>query len=101
MGISFRSAPSLRLQPVLLMASIAGACPPGSAGTIFALLMSLTNLSTSLATYCGGQAYEVFEATAGSSRVAFLGLIVIGSLATAACWVLVPFMRRAAIQRPM
>jgi predicted MFS family arabinose efflux permease len=68
-------------------------CPPRVAGTVFALLMGLSNLSILLSTAWGGDLYDRFSA-AWDHRVAFNALVAIGALCTAACWLLVPWLRR-------
>jgi hypothetical protein len=66
-------------------------CPPAVAGTVFALLMALENLSASLSTWFGGWLYAQSAGRWGSHR-AFQVLVVIGSALTACCWLLVPFL---------
>lgn len=68
-------------------------CPPASAGTIFALLMSLTNLSTSLAAAVGGHLFEYAKLSLGS-QPAFNTLVLLGALTTACCWLLLPLLHR-------
>ena len=69
-------------------------CPANSAGTIFALLMSLSNFSVSLAALIGGHLYELAKVSLGSHG-AFQTLVVVGALTTACCWLLVPLLHRA------
>jgi hypothetical protein len=71
----------------------AQACLPQMAGTLFALLMALSNLSVSLSTWVGGSWYEQWTA-AWDSRTAFNGLVGVGAVFTAGCWLLVPFLPR-------
>ncbi len=68
-------------------------CPPEAAGTVFALLMSLVNLSDSLATAVGGYVYDRGAALWGN-QAAFNVLVALGALATAGCWILVPVLNR-------
>lgn len=68
-------------------------CPPHAAGTIFATLMALTNLSVSASTWIGGKMYAYGETRWGSD-VAFHALVGIGAAFTAICWILVPGLRR-------
>lgn len=77
-------------------------CPPEAAGTTFALLMALTNLSTSVATVLGGSLYERWSTQWGPHR-AFHVLVGCGAAFTAGCWLLVPILRRHAPHwdRPM
>ncbi|MFC1849030.1 MFS transporter [candidate division CSSED10-310 bacterium] len=62
-------------------------CPAASAGTVFALLMSLINLSVSLSSILGGRFYSSWKATLGA-HAAFQILVGVGCLFTAGCWVL-------------
>ena len=65
-------------------------CPPAAAGTVFALLMSLSNLSVSLSSILGGRFYEAWKASLGT-ETAYGLLVAVGAGFTALCWVLVPF----------
>jgi MFS family permease len=67
--------------------------PIQSASTVFALLMSLSNLGTDLSRAAGGLIYEGLNARLGPTG-AFNGLVGVGALFTAACWLLVPMLRR-------
>lgn len=62
-------------------------CPPETAGTIFATLMSLSNLSVGLSSAVGGHWYEAWSKGWGAER-AFDVLVGVGALFTAACWLL-------------
>jgi len=64
-------------------------CNPKTAGTTFALLMSLSNLSVSLSQGLGGSIYDALSTTWGYAS-AFQILVGIGALCTAMCWLLVP-----------
>ena len=68
-------------------------CRPQTAGTTFALLMSLINLSALLSQGLGGSLYEAMAQHWGSTA-AFQILVGIGALFTAGCWLLLPLMRR-------
>jgi MFS family permease len=68
-------------------------CPAAAAGTVFALLMALSNLSLSLASRVGGGWYESWATRFGSER-AFDALVVIGAACTAACWLAVLILPR-------
>jgi MFS family permease len=70
-------------------------CPPETAGTVFALLMSLSNLGLSLSMGLGGHLYELGIAWWDSRTLAFNLLVAIGAGVTACCWLLVPLLRRA------
>lgn len=65
-------------------------CPPGTAATVFASLMALSNLSTLLATALGGAWYESAAHRWGAG-IAFPMLAVIGAVTTAGCWLVLPF----------
>ena len=66
----------------------ARSCPPAAAGTVFATLMALENVAASSSTALGGYWYERW-ATVWGTRAAFNGLVGVGGLFTAACWLLV------------
>jgi hypothetical protein len=68
-------------------------CDLLTAGTTFALLMSLTNLAVSLSMALGGAIYvELADWT--DHPFAFRVLVGIGALFTSCCWLLVPAIRR-------
>jgi MFS family permease len=69
-------------------------CPPAMAGTLFAMLMAASNLSLQLATLLGGYLYEWWRPQLGE-RMAFDILVAVGAVFTAACWLLMPILRRA------
>jgi Na+/melibiose symporter-like transporter len=71
----------------------ARACPANSAGTMFAMLMALSNVSTSLATATGGQIYEIAR-DRWDAWTAFNVLVAIGAVTSASCWALVPWLRK-------
>lgn len=71
----------------------ARSCPPHVAGTTFALLMSLSNFSVAVSGALGGSLYESLS-EAFSPGDAFRALVCVGALFTAACWLLVPWLRR-------
>jgi MFS family permease len=66
----------------------ARACPAESAGTTFALLMSLCNLSVSLSQAVGGSWYEHLKARGYTGQQSFDVLVGVGALFTASCWLL-------------
>jgi MFS family permease len=71
-------------------------CPTESAGTMFALLMALSNTGVSLAIYFGGEWYDALAAHYhGNRHLAFDVLVLIGAAFTAGCWALVPVMKWA------
>ncbi|NUQ66597.1 MAG: MFS transporter [Pirellulales bacterium] len=77
----------------------AQACPAEVAGTGFALLMALSNLSMSLSTALGGHLYDRWAASWGATA-AFHHLVGCGAAFTAACWLLVPVLRRTITANP-
>jgi len=66
-------------------------CRPETAGTTFALLMSLTNLSAALSQGIGGWIYEALVERWGYF-LAFQILVAVGALFTAGCWLLLPYL---------
>jgi len=72
----------------------ARACPVAAAGTTFAMLMALSNLSLSLSMAIGGRLYDDWTARWGATT-AFNLLVVAGALSTCACWLLVPLLNSA------
>jgi Na+/melibiose symporter-like transporter len=68
-------------------------CEIATAGTTFALLMSLSNFSMGLSAALGGY---VYEGIAGGKNYAFAFQVVvgIGALFTCCCWFLAPVIRR-------
>ena len=72
-------------------------CPPVAAGTLFALLMGLSNLSYSLSSLVGGRWYDSWSADWGADRT-FDVLVGIGVAFTAACWLLLRILPREEAQ---
>ena len=68
-------------------------CRVETAGTTFALLMSLTNLSTALSQGVGGTIYEAMAERWGFAS-AFQMLVAVGAVFTAGCWLLIPVLSR-------
>ncbi len=68
-------------------------CPIEIAGTVFAVLMSLSNFSTAVSAWLGARYYDRLLAALGG-QAAFNWLVAIGSLATAACWLVMPWLLR-------
>ncbi|HSB70700.1 MAG TPA: MFS transporter [Candidatus Methylomirabilis sp.] len=62
----------------------ARSCPDRAEGTFFAALMSIANIGTAGSAFVGGKLYEWFGLNP---------LILVSSLATAACWLVVPWIR--------
>jgi MFS family permease len=67
----------------------AKACPKRAEATFFALLMSVFNLGTQASQNVGAHLYTLF----GEGSSAYLRLVVISTVATAAVWLLVPLVR--------
>jgi hypothetical protein len=68
-------------------------CSQSAAATTFALLMALSNISVTAAIAVGGALYNYWEA-AVEGHFAFRALVATGAATTAACWFLVPWLRR-------
>lgn len=66
-----------------------------TAGTTFALLMSLCNLSYSLSEALGEHLYDNLGADYGY-QTSFQLLVVVGAAFTALCWAVFPLLRRYA-----
>ena len=67
----------------------AKACPARVEATFFALLMSVFNLGTQLSQNVGAYLYTAM----GAGAQAYIWLVLISTLATAAVWLLVPLVR--------
>jgi MFS family permease len=65
-------------------------CPPTIAGSMFAMLMSVSNLAIIASTVLGGTLYEIFTKQ-GGPEFAWTFVVLIGSATTAMCWCLVPW----------
>jgi predicted MFS family arabinose efflux permease len=63
-------------------------CPPEAAGTVFALLMSIMNLSVGLSSIVGGRFYEAWKISYGVGT-AYTLLVIVGAGFTALAWFLV------------
>jgi MFS family permease len=77
----------------------ARACPPAAAGTLFATIMALENVSASVSSWLGGRWYERWAAQAGE-RAAFAMLVGVGAAFTGACWALWPLQAPAVQPAP-
>jgi predicted MFS family arabinose efflux permease len=73
-------------------------CELETAGTTFALLMALTNLSVSMSIYLGGWLYDRLAADRHFT-FAFETVVAIGALSTCCCWLLMPWIRRYCIPK--
>jgi len=79
---------------VLIQLDLAArACPADVAGTAFALLMAVTNISLSSAIALGGTLYDRWS-LAWSPQAAFQMLVGLGTIVSIGCWAFVPFLRR-------
>ncbi len=72
-------------------------CPPAVAGSVFASLMALQNLSLGVAGWLGGYAYMGMVPGLGPT-IAYAVLAATGALLTCGCWLLLPALRRHAAQ---
>jgi MFS family permease len=68
-------------------------CPRRWAGTLFATLMALSNISIAASEALGGELYEGWCASAGSGS-SFVRLVLTGAAFTASCWLLAPLLMR-------
>jgi MFS family permease len=91
-GLAYQTATLIQLDLA------ARTCPTESAGTIFALLMAISNTGMTLGIYAGGTWYDGLAASFGSRHVAFDLLVLIGAAFTAGCWLLVPVMKWAGVE---
>jgi len=82
---------------LLVQLDLAGRiCPTESAGTMFALLMAVSNSGQSAGIYLGGGWYDHLTAHFhGDRHLAFYTLVAIGAAFTAGCWAVVPAMKWA------
>jgi len=62
-------------------------CPPKAAATVFAVLMALTNLASSLGEWIGGFGYDKLLQGIGN-QTAFAIMVGIGTAIKACCWLL-------------
>jgi len=82
LGVSVSFVTAIAILATLDLA--AQAVPRHAEGTFFAALMSVSNLGSTGAEWLGGQLYDLMGLN---------WLIVVSAAATAACWLLVPWMR--------
>lgn len=75
-------------------------CPTESAGTIFALLMAISNTGVTASIWASGGWYDWLASPAalGGRDAAFDALVAIGAAFTAGCWLIVPLMKRAGVE---
>jgi MFS family permease len=75
-------------------------CPIESAGTIFALLMAISNTGMTASIWVSGGWYDALSSpeSLGSRHAAFDALVAIGAAFTAGCWLLVPLMKWAGVE---
>ncbi len=72
-------------------------CPSKSAGTTFAVLMAVCNTALNAAMYAGGTWYESLGVALGGPTIGFHALVLIGAASTAACWFVLPALKRAGV----
>jgi len=77
----------------------AQAYPPEAAGSVFALLMSMSNLGELLGTWTGGELWRVLEPELGIER-AYLILVLLGAASTALAWLAAPWVLSPATSEP-
>jgi len=97
-GISLVAGVVYAIGSLIQLDLAARICRPETAGTTFALLMSLTNLSAALSQGIGGSIYDAMVQRWGHAS-AFQALVAVGALFTAGCWLLIPLLSRA-LQSP-
>jgi Na+/melibiose symporter-like transporter len=78
---------------IIQMDLAARLCERETAGTTFALLMSLTNLAVSASMYTGGLMHNRL-ARGMHFTFAFETTVAVGALSTACCWLLMPWIKR-------
>jgi MFS family permease len=95
-GASIAFGLTYQLASLIQLDLAARTCPTASAGTVFALLMAVSNTGMSLGIYLGGSWYDALTAHFhGNRHLAFDLLVAIGAACTAGCWLVVPIMRWA------
>jgi Na+/melibiose symporter-like transporter len=94
--ISFAVGTVYSIGSLIQLDLAARVCRPKTAGTTFALLMSLTNLGTALSQGIGGSIYEAMVERWGPAP-AFQMLVAVGAVFTAGCWFLMPFLNQVAL----
>jgi predicted MFS family arabinose efflux permease len=68
-------------------------CPAASAGTVFSVIMALSNLGSSLGAWLGGRMYQDWAARFGPA-ISFDLLVGLGAATTALGWLIVPQLTR-------
>jgi predicted MFS family arabinose efflux permease len=68
-------------------------CELETAGTTFAILMSISNFAVSMSMFAGGQMYDGIAAWQDNTT-AFNVVVGVGALFTCGCWLLTPAIRR-------
>jgi MFS family permease len=90
-GVSVGSGFVFMLATLVQLDLAARFVPTATAATVFALLMSLCNLSATGSTILGGGWYDTWSLRYGP-ETAFDQLVMVGACFTAGCWVLIPFL---------
>lgn len=89
-AVSLAAGVAYMLGSLIQLDFAARLCPPRIAGTMFAMLMSVSNIGVILSTSLGGWLYEILV-TQQDSTHAYSILIWLGSGSTALCWALLLF----------
>jgi Na+/melibiose symporter-like transporter len=82
------------LGSLMTMDLAARSCPLALSATLFAVLMASSNLASSAAEAVGGALYAELGARLGPIG-AYRALVSLGAASTAACWLVLPALRRA------
>lgn len=92
-GVSLLAGYAYMTGTMIQMDIAARRVPLLAAATLFACLMALSNLSTSIAEAFGGNLYARLLTT-GDSMQSFYAIVAISMVMPALCWLLVPFLKR-------
>jgi MFS-type transporter involved in bile tolerance (Atg22 family) len=94
-GVAVLYGAAYMVGSLMVLDIAARCCPPALAATVFSLLMASTNVAVSFSEALGGSIYTAIGSQYGT-QVAYDVLVAVGALCTAGCWLLVPWLRRAA-----
>jgi MFS family permease len=89
-AVSFVAGAAFMTGLLIQLDVVARLVPVEVAATLFALIMALTNLSSSLSEALGGYVYEYFDA----GNFAFDAVVVLSALCAAGGWLLMPRLKR-------
>lgn len=98
-GLTFLVGFTYQTASMMQLDLAARASPVAIAGTAFAGLMTLCNLSAVASTYLGGLLYEK-ALIRHSATWALSAVLILGALLNASCWLLAPLLRRHAPFKP-